>query len=468
MNRPPGPDPADIPALPPACPHRRDMGLPDGPRLTPAELHAMENERLLAAWEEYERTYGPLFTLHGDGTAPRVYISDPRAIRGLFIGNRTVWGARGTRYFRPVIGAQALPYLTGEAHRAVRLLLAPALHGDRVRALGPALDDIITSALDALRGTSVPLVDLTRDITLRLIVRVAFGPLGDERRTDCVRLLTEIMDLMYEPAASPDADTATVLRRVTGRVHELQELVAQEAGVVRAGEARHRDDLLFHLAAGEAAQTDEQIRGHIMTLLIAGHDTTAGVLAWALYQLELHPRTRRRVRAELDAIGAAPAAAEVVRLPYLNAVCAEALRHSSVVPAGLARIVPEDLEWAGHRFPAGTELVPAIHLVHRRPDLYPDPERFDPDRFLDRKPTGAHYLPFGTGSRRCPGAELAEFELPLALARLLQTPGLRLTGAEPGLHALKNGPTMTTPPSLRVALDDRASPQPPRGQGSPS
>ncbi|MCX3063775.1 cytochrome P450 [Streptomyces beihaiensis] len=446
MTTPSCPEPAS------RCPRPRGATLPDGPRLTAAELHRMENERQLAAWEAYARAYGSIFTLYGGDAPPRVYVSDPAAIRRLFISDRTAWGARGTRYFRPVIGAQALPYLTGDAHRAIRLLLAPPLHGDRVRALGPAVDEIITTELDELRGHRRPLIKLAHDITLRLIVRVAFGALPHQREQHCVRLLIDIMDLMYEPAAASGGGPDGLLRQIDGLVQQVQAFVGQEVTAARGSPDQHRRDLIHHLATGEPAPTDEQIRGHLMTLLIAGHDTTASALAWALYQLELHPGIRRRVHTELDGLGADAAPAAIVKLPYLKAVCAEALRHGSVVPAGLARVVPGAFEWNGHFFPAGTELVPAIHLVHRRPDLYPDPERFDPERFLRRKVSGSHYLPFGTGTRRCPGAELAEFELPLALARLTRTPGLLLTGAAPGLRTVKNGPTMTIPHSLLVSL----------------
>jgi cytochrome P450 len=437
------------------------MNLPDGPHLSPAELRAVESSRQLASWEKYAGTYGPVFTVHTDGAAPRVYVSDPAAIRELFIGNRTDWGARGTLYFRPVIGAQALPYLTGDAHREVRRQLAPPLHGDRVRALGPAVDEIITTVLAGLRNGPRPLIKVAHDLTLRLIVLVAFGPLAEERREYCVSILTEIMELMYEPSTAPDTDPAHLLRRVTGHVRRFEVFVREETATLRAGLRQERADLLFHLAADEGVRSGEQIRGHIMTLLIAGHDTTASALAWGMYLLEQHLEIRSRMLAELrGCLSSAPEPANVVRLPYLNAVCAEVLRHGSVVPAGLARVVPDVLDWSGYRFPAGTELVPAIHLVHRRPDLYSDPERFEPERHLGRKLPGAHYLPFGVGTRRCPGADLAEFELPLALARLSRAPGLRLTGAETGLRALKNGPTMTTPSSLMVALDDPEDPRP--------
>lgn len=429
-------------------------GLPDGPRLTSRELSRMESERQLLAWEEYARVFGPVFTLRAEGEPPRVYISDPDAVRALFIGDRTPWDARGTLYFRPVIGAQALPYLIGEEHRAVRLLLAPPLHGVPLRALGPAVDEIVDGVMARLRGRTRPVIRLAHEITLRLIVRVCFGPLPEARREECAALLIDVMDLMYEPGTARDADRGQLLDRMDPLLARLQQIVTEETASARTVPDSSRTDLLFHLATAEPAQPDEQIRGHIMTLLIAGHDTTASALAWALYQLEIHPGIRRRLVRAIDSLGADPAHADIARLPYLGAVCAETLRHGSVVPAGLARVVPEDFDWDGHHIPAGTELVPAIHLVHHRPDLYPAPDRFDPGRFLRHKPSGSRYLPFGTGTRRCPGAELADFELRIALARLLRTPGLRLLGADRGLRRLKNGPTMTIPASLEITLDN--------------
>jgi len=415
--------------------------LPEGPYLTAQELRRWDSERPLEGWSQCHDRYGPIFTLHAEGASDRVFVSDPAALHELFVANRAVWGSRGSQYFKPVIGAQSLPYISGERHREVRRMLMRALHGKPVRALAPDIAGIVAAALDGLRGRTTPLIEFTHDITLRVIVRVAFGALEPERAEQCVAVLTEIMHLMYEPEGTPHTDQGDSTRRLDHLIGEVQDIVTAEAATARSAQSIPRDDLLFHLAANLPAEADHQIRGHIMSLLIAGHDTTANALAWAIIQLDRDPAIRKRLTAETTDDN-----------PYLAAVCAETLRHGSVVPLGIARIVPEQLNWSDFRIPAGTELVANIHRVHHRDDLYPDPEEFRPERFLGRKPPGTHYLPFGTGTRRCPGAELAEFELATTLPPIVATPGLRLSGAGPEVRTVKNGPTMAVPRSVLVTV----------------
>ncbi|HVI02462.1 MAG TPA: cytochrome P450, partial [Enhygromyxa sp.] len=165
--------------------------------------------------------------------------------------------------------------------------------------------------------------------------------------------------------------------------------------------------------------SDAHIRDELRTLLIAGHETTAITLAWALYDIHRNPEVRERLLAELDGLGPDAEPEAIAKLPYLGAVIDETLRLHPVVEV-VFRVLRKPWKFAGYELPAGMTISPAISLVHRRPDIYPEPERYQPERFLDAKPKPHEYLPFGGGNRRCIGAAFSQFESRIAIGTLLR------------------------------------------------
>ncbi|MDD1435505.1 cytochrome P450, partial [Dolichospermum sp. ST_sed10] len=183
--------------------------------------------------------------------------------------------------------------------------------------------------------------------------------------------------------------------------------------------------------------TDDELRDELMTLLVAGHETTATSLTWALYWIHHLPQVREKLLQELDNLGQQPDANEIFKLPYLNAVCSETLRMYPVAMLALNRLVKSPLEVMGYNLEPGNLVVPCIYLTHHREDLYPDSKQFKPERFLERQFSTSEFLPFGGGNRRCIGMALALFEMKLVLATVLSQWQMELADTEPVQPARK-------------------------------
>jgi cytochrome P450 len=179
-----------------------------------------------------------------------------------------------------------------------------------------------------------------------------------------------------------------------------------------------------------SAMSDEEIRDELFTLFFAGHESTALAIAWSFYLLHRHQEVRERLLAEIDALGPSPDPDAVAALPFLDAVCAETLRLYPLVPQ-VSRRLAAPLELKGYALPAGVGVAAAVCLAHRRDDLYPEPTRFRPERFLERKYSAFEFLPFGGGARRCIGAAFAMYEMKIVLATIFRAHRLRLASDEP-------------------------------------
>ncbi|MFI6094868.1 cytochrome P450 [Lentzea sp. NPDC051213] len=338
----------------------------------------------------------------------RIYVSEPEELHETFVARAREFGTAGSSTFKALIGDQALIFLSGKPHLEARKLLGPPFLGARMREFGPVIEEITRTVLARVpKDTPVPVIGMTRDITLRLMLRFVFGPI--EAEDAVVRLCSDLVDAVHGKGGDPVRLQA-----------ELDDFVtAQSVG--------HHDsaDVLGHLLRAESL-TAEQIRVHVVTLLIAGYESTSSALAWATYLVHQHPGVLARINEP----------------GYLDAVCDEVLRYASIVPTGIARTVPGE----------DTELVPCIHAAHRRPEAFADPDRFAPDRFLGGRFSPTEYLPFGIGPRRCLGAVFAAYEMRIALATMLATPGFRVHPTEREVPAEVQGPTLTLPETVLAEL----------------
>jgi len=194
---------------------------------------------------------------------------------------------------------------------------------------------------------------------------------------------------------------------------------------------------------------DDELRDQLVSLLFAGHETTASAIAWTLLWLDRDEPVRRDLIAELDATS--DDGSNATHVPLLQAVAEESLRLSP--PATLAgnRVTTEDSDLFGVPLPRGTELTPSIYLAHHHPDRFPHPFRFDPRRFLGKRVPSSHYFPFGGGIRRCLGSELAMLEIRMIIAALLRRRELRCVNPRAGTPRLR-GPAMAPSGRLRVAV----------------
>lgn len=404
--------------------------------------------------------YGDPFTMTTiNGTV--VATADPALIREIFSNkDPDLYETFANAALTPFVGARSLLLLSGEPHRRERRLLTPPFHGERMRSYGQTIVEATRAAFSALTpGRRFVAIEVGQQISLEVIVRAVFG-VEERARIDAGS--AEIRAAM--DAALPIFMFGTVFHkaplglgpwaRYVRRSAAVDELLYEQIARVRPS-AHERDDILSMMIAARyedgEPMSDGQIRDELRTLLIAGHETTAVTMAWALDQLHRNPAALERLLAELDGCSAAPD--ELAKLPFLGAVVDETLRLCPVVEV-VFRKLRRPLRFGGYDLPAGVSLTPAIALTHMREDLYPEPARFKPERMLERRPGPFEFLPFGGGSRRCIGAALASYELRVALGTALREWTLALHEPAP-VPVVRRNLTLGPKTGVRMAMVGR-------------
>lgn len=406
-----------------------ETAAPAQPRLF--ALHA------LAAGLDFERYFrwrrareGDPFYVRFPGFGAVLFTGTPAGAGDLFRAPIDLLEPPRPNPIEPLVGPASLILTSGAAHRRDRTLLAPLFHGARIRAYGEL---IRTATLDEIGGGPAPWrpgarVDsraAARSITLRVILEAVFGVRAHRRRAAYTAAITEFLTafsgpLLLVPALRRGAFGRAPWDRFVAARARLDRLIREDLAERESAARQDDSDILGLLLSARyddgSAPTDAEIGDQLRTLLVAGHETTATSLVWALYHLHRAPEALRKLRAELREAGDSPA--EIAALPYLDAVCQETLRLRPPVPIVLRRVT-EPYELRGVRLAAGDTMGLALPLLHSDPDIWDDPERFRPERFLDRRYGPFEFAPFGGGHRRCVGASLADYELRIVLATLL-------------------------------------------------
>jgi cytochrome P450 len=376
-----------------------------------------------AQWllEQSRARFGPMFTLKLAYEGNWVVVTDPELVKQVFTGDPRVFHAgEGNQILRPVLGENSVLVLDEKKHIAQRKLLLPPFHGERMQGYGEKMAEIAAREIEAWpAGVPYKLRPQMQAITLEIVIETVFGVHGGERMEPLRDALRGFLDLTTDPRVllpvlmiGPDRiQRIPAFRRRTRRVDEL---LAQEIAERRAAaDLAERDDVLSMLVGARhedgSPMSDAEIRDELLTLLVAGHETTATALSWAMERLSRHPEKLERLRDEVEAGEDA----------YLTATVQETLRLRPVIVV-VVRKLTEPVELGGYELPAGTRVVPCIHLIHRDPQIYPDPERFLPERFLDNPPGTYTWIPFGGGVRRCLGAAFAQFEMQVVLRELVR------------------------------------------------
>ncbi len=405
--------------------------LPPGPR-RPATLQTFAwVARPLPFLEACRRRYGDWFTVRLAKVGTFVFVADPAAIKEIFTGDPQLLRAgQANAPLAPVVGSRSVLLLDGAEHLRQRRLMLPSFHGERMARYGELMAEITQAELDRwpLREPFA-LRPRTQAITLEIILRVVFGV----READRLEALRSALIALLAQSTSPvtmlpwlrrDLGPASPWRRFERLRERVDGLIYEEIARRREDPAlAERDDILSLLLQARdddgAGMTDGELRDELVTLLVAGHETTATGLAWAFERLLRHAPALERLTAEARADDGDA---------YAEAVVQETLRLRPPLPA-VGRMLTADAEIAGRRLPAGVRLAPSIHLVHRRADLYPEPAAFRPERFLERPPETYGWLPFGGGVRRCLGASFATFEMKIVLRTILARATLRADDA---------------------------------------
>jgi unspecific monooxygenase len=285
---------------------------------------------------------------------------------------------------------------------------------------------------------------VTQEISLNIIMQAVFGLSEGDRFLQLKRLLASMADVFQSPLSSSflffnslqkDLGAWSPWGKFVRDRQRIDSLIYTEIAERRSQPEGDRIDILSLLmsARDESGEplTDQELRDELMTLLFAGHETTATAMSWALYWVHHQPAIREKLLQELATLGDTPEPTDIFRLPYLTAVCNETLRIYPVAMLTFPRVVQEPIAMLGRRLEPGNMVVGCIYLVHQREDLYPNPKQFRPERFLERQFTPYEFMPFGGGVRRCIGEALAMFEMKLALATILSRYELALTETQP-------------------------------------
>ncbi len=444
--------------------------LPPGPRLPALVQFLHLGFRPIAFLEECDRRYGTPFTLRVPARPPLVMFSDPEAIREIFTGDPELLRAgEANNLLEPMLGQHSLLLLDGPRHLRERRLMLPPFHGERMQAYGRVMREIADRSIDAWPvGRPFPIHDRMQAITLDVILRTVFGldegEVLDHLRERLRRLMAFVSGtlgvLLLMPWLQRDLGPITPGGRFVRLAREIDDLLFAEIARRRTGGVAGRDDILSMLIAARdedrQPMSDEELRDEMVTLLLAGHETTATSLAWVFHRLLGRPDVLGKLHVELRA--AADGGSDVTRLEYLDAVVKETARLSPVIPQ-VSRRLQAPTRIGGHDLPAGAVASPCIYLTHRRPDLWPNPARFDPERFIGVRPNPYAFFPFGGGMRRCLGAAFATYEMKIVLAQVLTRVELR---AAPGYTVRTVRRTVTFAPSsgMPVVVERVAPAQP--------
>jgi cytochrome P450 len=403
--------------------------LPPGPR-APRWVQTLRWwARPIPSFERYRARFGKRFTMRLLSAPAFVILSDPDEVKQVFTAPADVLHpGEGARILEPVIGRNSVILLDEDAHLAQRRLMLPAFHGEQVARLTQVMADVAAAEVERWpRDEPVALHPRLQALTLEVILRTVFG-LDEGARLERLRAnLTEVLAVGVSPVS-----LLPPLQRDLGRLSPWRRFVRTRAAVdaelfalieERRADTTERDDVLSLLLAARhedgSPMSAQELRDELMTLLVAGHETTASELAFAFERLVRTPAVLARLTEEI-AGGDGDA--------YLTATVQETLRRRPVLPNAAPRLVMEEIDVGGWRYPPGVCLVAHAYLIHHDPEIYPEPYAFRPERFLDKAPGTYTWIPFGGGRRRCLGATFATVEMKVVLRAVLERAQPRVTG----------------------------------------
>jgi cytochrome P450 len=395
------------------------MRLPPGPRIPRTLQTVAWWNRTVPFLERCRERYGKRFTMRLLQTPPFVHHSEPEHLREIFTAPPEVLHpGQGARILEPVVGANSVILLDERPHLSQRKLMLPAFHGEKMKGLSGLVEEVAEREVDRWpKHEPVALHPRLQALTLEVILRAVFG-LDAGTRLDALRhRLAGILEYGARPSSMlPMFQRGRRWREFAHARGESDALIYETIDERRAagGGGEDRDDILAMLLSARhedgSPMSPVELRDELMTLLVAGHETTASELAWAFERLTRTPDVLERLTAEIDSDDGDA---------YVTATVYETLRRRPVLPNAAPRLVMEPIEVGGWRYEPGVCLIADSYLLHHDPDIYPDPYAFRPERFLDEQPGTYTWIPFGGGRRRCLGASFAMLEMKIVLRAVL-------------------------------------------------
>lgn len=430
--------------------------VPPGSR-APAPLQALRYTRdPLGFLIGLHRRYGDVFSVSFPYFKRLVYVASPELVKAVFTGSpkQLHAGEANATVLEPALGPHSVLTLDEEPHMRQRKLLLPPFHGERIERYGALMREITIREMESWPvGKLFSLRPHTQRITLALIMRAVFGVHDEERLDRFERLIgtfgARVNVITAFPPLRRDLGRWSPWNRFLDARRRLDEFIYEEISLrraeVAAGEGEHDDILSLLLAARHddgSPMSDEELRDELVTVLGAGHETTATALAWAMERLLRSPQALERLRESIEA----------GEDDYLDATVKETLRIRPVI-VDVARKLTEPLRVGPYDLPTGTYVMAAIAALHYRGDLFPEADRFRPERFLEGRADTYSWIPFGGGVRRCIGAAFAEYEMRVVLRTILERAQLSAPHPEPERARVRN--ITVAPASGAVVTLDR-------------
>lgn len=417
-------------------------------------------------FEKYQRQYGDIFSAQILGyNSPSVYfIGEPNAVETIFNAPSDQFQlGKITHVFRPFTGDRSLIMLDGQEHLRQRKLLIPPLHGKRMQYYQEAICKLTEEAIKTLpKEQPFSCRQLTAEITLKVILRVVFGLEPGARSQQLQTKIADLLEMITSPFYSSlfffpplqiDLGKYSPWGNFVRKQSAIDDLIYAEIKDRRQQDYSQKTDILSLLLSAEDEagnqMTDQELRDQLITLLFLGHETTASSLAWMFYWVYSSPAVLAKLRAEIKQLGDSPQPQELIKLPYLDAICKETLRLYPIALISQPRVVQETIAINHTSFSPETILVPCIYLAHHREETYPNAQTFDPDRFLENQFSAYQYFPFGGGNRACIGAAFSLYEMKLIFGTIFANLSLKLAPQKP-MRPVRRGITIV--PSGGVML----------------
>jgi len=423
--------------------------------------------RPLEFLERRRQKYGDFYQVTFKNSPPTIMTCNPQAIEEILSASPNQFDVgRGNKILSFLVGDNSLLLLDGKTHKRRRKLLMPTFHGESLARCSQQIVEITNKACDRLElNKPFKVRHLTQEITMRVILSVVFGIDSGTRYDRLRELLTTLLDtfnnplnssIIFFPWLQKDLGRYSPWGRFTRIKQEIRALIYAEIKdrrkAISTNESEYRDILsLLLMAKDETGEgmSDEELHDELITLLFAGHETTASALAWLLHWIHYLPKVGRNIHQELDSLGDNTDFQAIADLPYLDATICETLRIYPIAASTFARLLKQPMSIMNHELQANTWFMISIYNLHHQEALYPNPEQFIPARFLTKTYSSYEYLPFGGGNRRCIGSALALLEMKLVTATILSRWQLELTSKKQMLP-VRRGLTIAPPASFEM------------------
>ena len=401
-----------------------------------------------------------------------VFVNHPEGMRQMITSDRSAFfaGSKDNQLLKPLVGKDSLLLIEGDRHKQRRKLLLPPFHGERMQSYGKLICDLTRDIIDRLQPNQ-PFVarKVSQEISLQVILEAVYGLQDGERSQELqqrITILANIFEstltsaLLFFPLLQKDLGGWSPWGNFTRQQKAIDEAIYQELATRRTQDNSQRQDILSLMMSardesGEALK-DKELRDELMTLMLAGHETTATAIAWSLYWIHHQPEVRTKLREEIASLGSNPDPMEIAKLPYLDAVCKETLRIYPVAMLTFPRVVQKPLELIGYKLEPGQVVMGCIYLLHQREDVYPEPNKFKPERFLTQEFSPYEFFPFGGGKRRCIGEALAKLEMKLVLATIVANYDLELASKKPENPA-RRGVTLAPKTGVKMVFKGKVA-----------